>query len=89
MESNRNYNTSVIWDNKKEKYKKMMNTYVTSKLQDENAMKLNNFRSRYECYADTLKKGLQREMAHKQKVEKLIEEHIVKLQPPLPAPPQK
>jgi len=42
-------------------------------------MKLNNFRSRYECYSNMPKKRFQRETDHKQKVEKAIEEQITKL----------
>ena len=57
-----------------------MNKYVTSKLQDENAMKLNNFRMRYECYTKALKKGLTKEENYKKKaivIEKLIQSNDI------------
>ena len=56
-----------MWDNNKDKYQKKINEYVTLKLQDENTMKLNNFRMRYECYAKALKKSLTKEENHKKK----------------------
>ena len=44
-----------------------MNEYVTSKLQEENVMKLNNFIMRYKSFTEALKKGLTNEENHKKK----------------------